>query len=181
MIRWRTILPTITMAGRLLAVASLCVAGCSTEDPRFKSLREQYLLAAEPTEPTTIADATTGVAEDSRVEFVGRVAANEFEAFTPGQASFLVTEILSDDHGHGSDHDADNCPFCKRRAANAPRAAVQLVDAAGATIEVDARELLGIQPGDTVVVQGTGELNAKLEMLFVDADGIYVRTSGGNE
>ena len=167
--------------GCVALAAFFCVVGCSTEDPRMQSLREQFLLSDEPKGPSTIADATSNVAENPRVEFIGRVAANEFEAFTPGQASFLVTEILPDDHGHGSDHDADNCPFCKRRAAEAPRAAVQFVDATGEPLDVDARELFGIEPGDTVVVRGMGRQFAKLDMLFVDADGIYLPASGGEQ
>ena len=164
--------------GCTLLAAFVCATGCAKEDPRMQSLREQFVLTAAPQDPSTIADATINVSENPRVEFVGQIAASEFEAFTPGQAAFLVTEILSDDHGHGSDHDADNCPFCKRRAANAPKAAVEFVDANGETIDVDARELFGVNPGDTVVIRGTGELIPKLEMLFVKADGVYLRASG---
>ena len=170
MIRPSSLLPFLSVA---LPAACVCFFGCSTEDPRTQSLRERFVLAAEPKAPSTIADAMANVADNPRVEFIGRIDANEFNAFTPGQASFLVTEILPDEHGHGSDHDAEDCPFCKRRAAEAPRAAVQFVDADGETIDVDARELFDINPGDTVVVQGKGELNAKLEMLFVTADGVY--------
>jgi hypothetical protein len=163
----------------VFATALFYLAGCSTEDPRLQSLREQFVLRAEPQQPTTIADAKTKVAENPRVEFVGRIAKDEFDAFTPGQASFLVTEILPDEPGHGGKDHAENCPFCKRKAAEAPRAVVHLVDAAGETLKVDARKLFGIESGDTVVIRGTGELMAELDLFVVTADGIYVRRSEG--
>jgi hypothetical protein len=165
----------------LFAAALFCLQGCSTEDPRLQSLREQFVLRAMPRQPTTIADAKAKVAEDPRVEFVGRIAANEYEAFAPGEASFLVTEILPDDHGHDGTQHADNCPFCKRRAAEAPRAAVRFVDAAGETLALDARKLFGIEAGDTVVIRGTGELLAELDVFVVTADGIYPRWPGDGE
>ena len=112
------------------------------------------------------------------VLFVGRVAADEHETFVPGQASFLVTEILAGEQGHGGKDHADNCPFCKRKAAAAPRAAVQFLDAAGQTLDIDGRKLFGIAPGDTVVIRGTGELQTELDLFLVTADGIYVRPSG---
>ncbi len=158
----------------LFAAAMFCLPGCSTEDPRLQSLREQFVLRSEPTESTTIADAKAKLAENPHVNFVGRIAADEHQAFTRGRASFLVTEILPDEHGHGGKDHADNCPFCKRKAAEAPRAAVQFVDESGETLAVDARKLFGIEPGDTVVIRGTGELVTELNLLVVTADGIFL-------
>ncbi len=163
----------------LFAAALFCLPGCSTEDPLLRSLRERFVLSAEPTEPTTIEDAKARVSEKPNVEFVGRIAADENEAFTPGKATFVVTEILPGEDGHGGKYHADNCPFCKRKAAEAPRAAVQFVDATGEMLAVDARKLFGIGPGDTVVVRGSGELMTELDLFVVTADGVYLRRSGG--
>lgn len=158
--------------------AMLCLPGCSTEDARLESLRERYLLSSEPPAPTTIAEAKAKLSENSRVKLVGRIPADEHEAFTRGEATFFVTEILSDDHGHSDPDHVDNCPFCQMRAANAPRAAVQFVDEQGEPLEVDARELFGIDTGDTVVIQGMARLIAKLDVFVVTADSIYLRASG---
>ncbi|MEX0820431.1 MAG: hypothetical protein WD070_12595, partial [Pirellulaceae bacterium] len=164
----------------LLAVL-LFFTGCTaeTEDPQVLALRQQLSLAAEPESVATIADAKAAAAENPDVVFVGRIGAGEHEPFVPGQASFVVTEILPDEDGHGGKSHADNCPFCKRQAADAPRAAVQFVDASGKTLAIDARKLFGIQPGDTVVVRGKGEVLGELDMFQVTADGIYVRQAGG--
>ena len=160
-------------AGWALLAACLCLAGCSAEDPRLQSLRDQFLVLTEPTDPTSIAVAKEGLAEDPRVELVGRITEDEHTAFTQGRAFFIVTEILPDEHGH-ADHD-DNCPFCKRKAATAPQAAVQFVDASGEALIFDAQKLFGVEPGDTVVIRGTGELMAELDLFVVTADGIHIR------
>ena len=162
---------------RLFVAALVCLPGCSTKDVRLPSLREQFVLRAEPEQPTSIADAKAKIAENRRVEFVGRIGANEY--FSPDKATFLVTEILPDEHGHSGNQHADNCPFCKRKAAEAPRAVVQFVDAAGEILAVDACKLFGIEPADTVVIRGTGELIASLNLLVVTADGIYLKQSRG--
>lgn len=170
----------LTVACALLAGLP-CLVGCSTEDPLLLSLREQFVLRSEPADPTTIADAKASVSESPNVEFVGRIAADEFEAFTPGKATFVVTEILPGEEGHGGKDHADNCPFCKRKAADAPRAAVQFVDAEGETLAVDARKLFGLETGDTVVVRGTGKLMEELELFVVTADGVYMpQPEGGS-
>lgn len=161
----------------LSTLSLLLLAGCSAEDPRIVALRNRLLLLAEPAAATTIAEAKAAVIEKPDVLFVARVAADEHEAFVPGQASFLVTEILPDEHGHGGKDHTDNCPFCKRKAAEGPRAAVQFLDAAGETLDIDGRKLFCINPGDTVVIRGTGELMPDLDLFVVTADGIYVRQS----
>jgi len=162
-----------------LAVIVLSLAGCAQEDPQLVALREQLLLTAEPAEATTISEAKAGASENPRVVFVARVTGDEREAFVPGHAAFVVTEILADDDGHGGKDHADNCPFCQRKSATAPRAAVQFVDESGQPLAVDSLKLFGIRSGDAVVICGKGELLAELDMFQVTADGVYVRRNGG--
>lgn len=162
-----------------LAAIVLLLAGCSAEDPRLATLRQPFVLSAEPESVTTIAEAKAAATENPRVTFVGRISGNDHEVFVPRSASFVVTEILPDEDGHGGKDHADNCPFCKRKAVTAPRAAVQFVDSTGDPLAVDARELFGIQVGDTVVIRGQGEVLAELDMFQVTADGVYVRRNGG--
>ena len=163
----------------MLAASVLLLAGCSQEDPQLAALRERLLLTLEPAAATTIADAKAAAAENPDVLFVARIAQDEHEAFVPGRAAFLVTEILADEAGHGGKDHADNCPFCSRKAAEAPQAAVQFLGESGQPLAVDARKLFGIRPGDTVVIRGQGEVLAELDMFQVAADGIYVRRTGG--
>lgn len=154
------------------------LVGCAAEDPQVVTLRQRFLLPEEPTASTSVSDARDAAAEDPDVLFVARVAYDEHEAFVPGRAVLFVSEILPEQEGHGGKDHVDNCPFCKRKAAKAPRAAVQFVDESGEPLAVDARELFNVQPGDTVVVRGKGEVLPEANMLQVEADGIYVRDRG---
>ena len=158
-----------------LVVLVAAITGCSSEDPRFQSMRDQYILASEPDSPSTIEDATLAVGEGSQVEIVGRIMSKEKSKLAPGKAIFMVSEILPNEHGHDDPDHADDCPFCKRRQENAPKAAIQLVDSSGETLTVDPLEALGIEAGDSVVVRGTGKMMADIDMLLVTADGIHVR------
>jgi len=99
------------------------------------------------------------------------------EPFLDGKASFVLVEIPADDHARKPGHDADNCPFCKKKTASAPMVAVQFVGADGKPIPIDARTLFGVEKGRDVVVRGTGVFDAKLgiPVIQVTADGLYVR------
>lgn len=164
-----------------LAATALLFAGCSAEDARVAELRQRLLLPSEPESASTIAAAKEAVAEHAEVSIVARVGHDEFEAFVPDQAAFLVTEILPEEEGHrGKDH-AANCPFCKRKAANVPRAAVQFLDESGSPLAFDARKLFGIRPSDVVVVRGMGKVHDELDMFQITADAIYVRPPGGSQ
>jgi hypothetical protein len=99
------------------------------------------------------------------------------EPFLEGKASFSLLEIPADDHAEKPGHNPDDCPFCKKRQANATMAAVQFLGADGKPIPVDARKLFGIEKGQDVVIRGTGVFDAKLgvPIIQVTADGIFVR------
>jgi hypothetical protein len=157
----------------LSALSLLLLVGCSAEDPQIVALRQGLLMVAEPAAATTIAEAKAAAADKRDVLFIARVAEDEHAAFAPGKASFLVTEILPDKHGSGC---KDDCPFCARKAAEAPKAAVQFIDESGEPLAVDSRKLLGVRPGDTVIVQGKGEIVPELDMLQVMGERIFVRS-----
>ena len=54
-------------------------------------------------------------------------------------------------------------------------AVVQFVDEQGEVLKTDVPTLLGVQPGQVVVVRGHGQLNEKLDLLVVTAGGIHIR------
>lgn len=168
--RWLTI-GRVSVCFTLL----LSLAGCATEDPRFDAMRSQLLLDEAPADAMSIADAKAAASDNPDVAVLARIVPDEHEAFMPGQAAFVVTEVLSEEDGHGGKQHADNCPFCKRKAAEAPRAAVQFVDESGSPLKGDAREWFGIKCGDEVVIRGKGELLAELNMFQLTAAGIYLR------
>lgn len=202
----------VLAAGLLAGLVSI---GCQSEqvDSKAAELRQQFIVAAEPSGALTLTELATqlGVAKPDEaaavdvsgseetaadqtaakaapadtgpsptpsataaqsVVVVGRIFAGDMEPWDTGKASFLIAELP--EQGHGEGHDADNCPFCKRKAAKAPTAIVQFVDASGQVIPIDARKLFGVDKKDVVVIRGKavpGELNA----MVVTATDMHIR------
>jgi|APCry1669188879_1035177.scaffolds.fasta_scaffold00138_8 hypothetical protein len=140
--------------------------------------RGQLLLPTEPDGAVTPTAAKQKLTKTPQtVVLAGRVGARGMDPFLENKASFVLLEIPADDHAKKPGHDNDNCPFCKKRQANAPMTAVQFLGPDGKVIPVDARKLFGIQKGSDVVVRGQGVFDAKLAIPVIQltADGIYVR------
>jgi hypothetical protein len=159
----------------LLATAGSLVGtltGCG--DASIAAERKRLVLAEEPAGATSIADARKNLIVQPEVTLVGRVGAADQEPFEKGSASFVLSDMPAAGHNHAG-HDADNCPFCRHRAKEIPLALVQFVDDKGEVLKTDAPTLLGLEPGQTVVVQGRGKWNDKLELLVVRAGGIHIR------
>ena len=162
-----------------IAVAALVPATpCRGLDVDPNAVRGQLLLPAEPAgavTPTAAKQKLTNAPQP--VVLAGRVGARGMDPFLENKASFVLLEIPADDHAKKPGHDNDNCPFCKKRQANAPMTAVQFLGADGKVIPIDARKLFGIQKGSDVVIQGQGVFDAKLAIPVIQltADRIYVR------
>lgn len=108
----------------------------------------------------------------------GTVGGVEGFVWEPDRAVFTVMDAELGDvgHSHGAGHDADNCPFCRanRKKALEATAQIRMVDRAGQVMSIDARTLLGLSEGQTVVVRGRGHIGS-LGNLVVDGEGLYVR------
>jgi len=165
--------------GWSLAVATCCGAGSiGRADVDVAALRGTLLLAEEPAGAVSLAAAKgTLTTEPRAVVIVGRIGAKGIDPFLADKASFSVLEIPADDHAAQPGHKPDDCPFCKKRAANSPIAAVRFLGPDGKEIPVDARKLFGVQAGQDVVIRGTGIYDPKLpvQILQITADGIHVR------
>jgi hypothetical protein len=142
------------------------------------AIRQQLVLPAEPAGATTPTLAKQKLnATPQPIVVAGRIGARGMEPFLDGKASFVLVEIPADDHAKKPGHDADNCPFCKKKNANAPMVAVQFLGADGKAIPIDSRKLFGLDKGADVVVRGTALFDPKLAIQVIQftADGIYVR------
>lgn len=157
----------------------LLAVGCnsSTEDPATLAMRDMFLVTSpleNPISMTQAAEKLEAKAADSaplQVTVVGRISAGDLEPWEAGKASFMLAELPEDGHGEG--HDADNCPFCKRRAAKALTGIVKFVDDKNETLAIDARKLFGLEKDQHVAIRGTaiaGEFNT----IVLVADQIYV-------
>jgi hypothetical protein len=158
----------IAMAGGLPAAAEVNVA----------AMREALLLPEEPAGAIPLAEARKQLSIAPRpIVVIGRIEAKGMDPFLEGKASFSLLEIPADDHADKPGHKPDDCPFCKKRRANATMAAVQFLGADDKPIPVDARTLFGVDKGRDVVVRGTGVFDAKLgiPVIQLTADGLFVR------
>lgn len=162
------------VAGMLVALGG----GPLVAEVDVAAVRQELLLAEEPAGALSLADARGRLGLDPKpIVVAGRIEAKGMDPFLDGKASFSLLEIPADDHANKPGHNADDCPFCKKRRANATMAAVQFLGADGKPIPVDARTLFGVAKGRDVVVRGTGVFDAKLgvPVIQLTADGIFVR------
>ena len=164
----------------LLAFLAALAIGCSTEQssttsngPPFDG--EKYILKAEPANARTPTEIKESVVEPTMVALAGRIDAGDFDAFQEGMASFIISQLPDDSHAEGDPDHADNCPFCKRKLKNAPKAIVRILDDSGEVKPVDARDLLGLSKGDVVVVHGLATYLEPVKTVQIDADGIFIR------
>ena len=160
----------------LLLVIVGSFTGCGgAEDRHIATLRKKLLLGEEPVTATSIAEAKKNIADQPEVVLVGRIGAGDDDPFVNGKAAFVVSDIPAHGHTHGAGQTADDCPFCKHRAAQAAWAAVQFVDEQGQVVPVDARTLFGLDKGSVVVVRGRGQVTGELSLFSVTANGIHIR------
>jgi hypothetical protein len=160
----------------LLVLAASLTAGCgSQKQQELEAYRKQLLLSQAPAGVRSIADSKAQLADQPEVVLQGRVEADQVPGTEGPQAIFVLIELQPDDHGDQPGHVADNCPFCKRRAAKAPRATIQLMNAQGQVLPYSVQQLLGVQRGDIVVVQGRGQMVPELDLFTVTANGVYLK------
>lgn len=149
-----------------------------------ESQQEEQEEVAEQAEPE--GQATS----DSEVTLVGRIGGMpnpwpDNEAAYPwrvNEATFFLVdpataaEFAEHAEESGDDHAAD-CPFCAREAAQKTDSivAVTFSNESGEPIRIDARELLGVAEGDTVVVRGRLTTLLGGDLLVLKATGLYAR------
>jgi hypothetical protein len=164
------------MAG-MLAVVFMLAAGLASAAVA-DDVAAKMLLAEEPAGAVSLTEAKGKLTTTPQpIVIAGRIGARGMEPFLENKASFSLVEIPTDDHAAKPGHNADDCPFCKKKNANSPMAAVQFLGADGKVIPIDARKLFGVQKGQDVVIRGTGVFDPKLgiPVVQVTADGIHVR------
>ena len=155
------------------------VFGCSpSEDPKVSTFRRNFIIASEPGKSVSLTEAKTMLTEEADIILFGRVGSGKLDPFEKGKASFVLSEAPAGDHENDNEHDASECPFCKRRAAEAPIASIEFLDESGKPIAISADKLLGLKIGQTVVIQGRGIYVPDLDTLQINASKLFVRTGG---
>jgi len=161
-----------------LALVVGVFATAATAEIDTAAIRGSVVLAEEPTGVVSIADAKAKLTTTPQAVVVaGRIGGRGTSPFGKNEATFSMLEIPTDDHAAKPGHKPDDCPFCKKRAANSPIAAVSFAGADGKVIPLDAQKLFGVAEGQDVVVRGSGFFDPKLgiPVIQINADGLYVR------
>jgi hypothetical protein len=154
-------------------VLILSLLGCSgAEDFQVTDLRNQLLLQSEP-KGISLTQAKSLLETEAEVVLVGRIGSGKLDPFDKSKASFVLSEAPAD-HGDKG-HDASECPFCKRRAEEAPIANIEMIDKSGKPIALGAEKLLGVHAGQIVVVQGKGTYLADVDTLQISGSKIFIR------
>ncbi len=158
----------------IVCLTTIALVGCSDAiDPEILAARQKLVLTAAPESPLSITEAKTTAEESADITLVGRIGAGDIDPFDKQIAAFMLSEAPTA-HEQEKGHDADNCPFCKRRAAKAPKAHITLVTESDSPIAYSAPKLLGVKKGDQVVVRGQGVWNPDLNVLEVRSSEIYL-------
>jgi len=164
----------ILLLAGLAALADQSVLAAAAD---VDATRKSLVLPAEPAGALTPTAAKAKLAKSpQKLVIAGQIAGKGIDPFVKGKASFAMLQ-LPDDHAKKPGHNADDCPFCKKRLAKAPMVAVQFVGADGKELPIDARELFGVNQGAEVVVTGTASFNPKLALPIIQlkGEGIYIR------
>ena len=162
--------------GAVLAVAA---AGCgqpSAAPPlqatKENSGAENALLKERPADAKPVADVRDAARDGGEVTILGRIGGSS-NPWVEGRAAFAII-----DPKVPPCHPDEGCPTpwdycCVTDQLPANRALIKVVDAAGETIEQDARKLLGVKELQTVVAKGTARRD-EAGNLTVLATGVFI-------
>jgi hypothetical protein len=175
-----------------LVIALLLTAGCSRSPDaggvggaRSEASRA-YLLAEEPAGARGVLEVKEDLEKRDQpdqwtaVVLLARIGGAEGQTWDPARAAFTMVDLSLVPEAPPShdapQHDADGCPFCraKKNKRLAATAIVEVVDGEGQVPAVDARKLLGLAEGQTVVVRGEARIDG-LGNLAVRARGVHLR------
>ena len=167
----------------LLLLGVVVLVGCTSSNATGVSdAGKKVLLDAEPADATNVIDMKSGIrvgsiAMDGTAVICGKVLSGQ--DWEPTQAAFVIRDLVRDSEAAGHDHahgDDSECAFCQanKKKDVESLAMVQIVDDAGAVLEMDARKLLGLSENDVVVAQGMGELADDGTLVF-SAKKVFIR------
>jgi len=164
----------------ILMCSLMAMSGCGESLPaEMVELRSQLMLTNEPAGAVTIEQARQQLQEDaSKNEFVLKVRTGNKNypnwSFDDGAVMVVSEAFPGSDYNVGPDHDASTCPFCRWKWKNEDSLAMlQIVNAEGEVLLARCDQLLDLQLGDTLTIQGEGALN-EVGLLTVNLSGIFV-------
>lgn len=169
--------PACRCVGILLLIPIIAfLPGCGDAAASREAIaaRKQFVLTAQPPDEMAVSKVRKALSEGEGPEEIevvlrGRIHAGEMPPWERGKAAFVLTDATG--HEGEDDHDPHTCPFCSRHIRDYV-ANIMFSDETG-LIEIDSRDLFGVQEKQLVYIRGTASIDED-DMLQIDANGIYV-------
>lgn len=157
---------------------AVVLAGCrqagsnsqTTESPA--AVNPAYLLGERPADVQPVALARKDATDGGELAVIGRIG-GDVNPWVEGRAAFTIVDPKLEpcQPGEGCPTPWDYC--CSTDQLPENKALVKIVDAAGDTVEQDAKSLLGVKELQTVVVKGKAKRD-EAGNLTVLASGIFI-------
>lgn len=132
-----------------------------------------YVASREPAGAIAVGDARESAKDKNEVAVVGRIGGSA-EPFVEGIAAFTIVDLkvpyCAADEGCPTPW--DYC--CEQNEVKKNIAMVKVVDGQGAPVAQDARQLLGVEELNTVVVHGEAQRDAQGNFAVL-ADKVFVK------
>ncbi|MDX1968456.1 MAG: hypothetical protein SFV23_14865 [Planctomycetaceae bacterium] len=140
--------------------------------PEVSAAASDLLLREQPIDAQPVAEVRKSAADGVDVTILGRIGGGE-TPWVEGRAAFTIVDPKLEPcaPGEGCPTPWDYC--CSTDQLPANRAMIKVVDAAGDTVEQDARTLLGVKELQTVVVKGKAKRD-DAGNLTVLASGVFI-------
>jgi len=152
------------------------LAGCGKTEPTAQATAvhrgafKNYILSSEPDGAVGVVAAREKAEDKKPLVVVGRVGGG-IKPWIEGRAAFVMVDAAA--AFEADDQCPDGCNCHADELADATTL-VKFLDEQGRTLEIDARELLGIKESQMVVVRGKAKRDQDGN-LTVMADGLYIR------
>ncbi len=134
-------------------------------------VNSEYLLKAEPTGALDVIDLREQAQDGQAVVVLGRIGGG-IAPWVDGRAAFMLVDERVQP-SCGDEQCGEGCAKCAQELADATTL-VKFVDPAGKVLAVDARQLLGVQERQTVVIRGVAHRDPA-GSVSVSATGLYIR------
>ncbi|MCU0711618.1 MAG: hypothetical protein MUC43_06130 [Pirellula sp.] len=159
----------ITALGLCICLGAL---GCSNADSLSKAARTSTQLTLGSETPLTLEQAMQQCATLESFLVSLKVGAGKGDTFDAKSTEFLVSEIPDGEKATDPLHDPSTCPFCRKKAENAPTVVVRMLDSKGKTFPGSAEQIFDLKRGMHIVVKGSGVFDPELNTLTINATGL---------
>lgn len=169
---------TALLFGLNLLVVGMLGCGGGQNEPQPAAADQSgrqsgYVARSEPIGAMSVGDARQSVQDEDEVVLVGRVGGSS-KPFVDGIAAFTIVDLKLPhcSTGEGCPTPWDYC--CAQDQVKDNIAMVKVVDDEGKPVAEDARQLLGLEVLDTVVIRGKATRDADGNLALL-ADQVFVR------